>query len=67
MHRTLQEARNGLVRQMFLIGPLKVLQCYAHYLKDVSIFLEILLSSVVYRDFAESLLRGLKNKVLCSH
>ena len=67
MHLTLQEARNGLVRQMLLIGPEKVLQCYTHYLKDVPIFLVFLLSNVAYFDLAESQSGGLKNMVLCSH
>ena len=66
MHPTLKEARNGLVRQMLLIGPKKVLQSsesYTRYLK----FLTFLLYSVVYYDFSESLSGGLKNKVLWSH
>ena len=66
MHPTLQEVSNGLVHQMLLIGPWKVLQWYTRYLKNVSIFLSFLLSSVVYYDFSKSLPRGLKNKVLCS-
>ena len=65
MHPTLQDARNGLVHQMLLIGPKKVLQCYTHYLKDVSIFLEILLRSVVHCDFSE-ILPGVLKKALYS-
>ena len=55
MHRTLQEARNGLVRQMLLISPKKLIQSYTHYLKNVSIFLATFIKSVAYSDFYQSL------------
>ena len=65
MHPTLQDATNGLVRQMLFIGPKNVLQCYTHYLKDVSIFLEIVLSSVVHCD-SSKILSGVLKKALYS-
>ena len=61
MRPALQEVSNGLVGQMLLIDPEKVLQCSTYYLNNVSIFIAFSLSRVVYDDFMESLSGGLKN------
>ena len=55
MHPTLQEARNGLVRQMLLISPKKANPVLYPSSEKCFHFSSTFIKSVAYSDFYESL------------